>query len=169
MSGSTNEPRVLPKELQLESSMTESHAYAPPHEPTKAVVRARARLKRRNANQRRARAQAGMTLIEIMIVMVIMALIAAGAGFAIVPQLTKAKIKTTQQDAKAIGAAAELYMAENNDCPTVEKLVEERILNKKNRTQDAWDNPYTIECDEDGPVVRSAGPDGQMGNDDDIE
>lgn len=122
--------------------------------------------------QRRLRkryAQAGMTLIEIMIVMVIMALIAAGAGFAIVPQLQKAKIKSTQQDAKAIGAAAEMYLAENKDCPTVQKLIDQKILNKKNHTKDAWDNDFTIECDDDGPVVRSGGPDGQMGNDDDIE
>jgi general secretion pathway protein G len=110
-----------------------------------------------------------MTLIEIMIVMVIMALIAAGAGFAIVPALGKAKIKSTQQDAKAIGAAAELYMAENKDCPTVQKLIDSRILNKKNHTKDAWDNEFNISCEDDGPVVRSSGPDGQMGNDDDIE
>jgi len=122
-----------------------------------------------NQQQKRKRKQSGMTLIEIMIVMVIMALIAAGAGFAIVPQLTKAKIRSTQQDAKAIGQAAIMYLADNKDCPTVQKLIDERILDKKNHTKDAWDNDFTIECDEDGPVVRSAGPDGQMGNDDDIE
>lgn len=121
------------------------------------------------ARRRRRRARAGMTLIEIMIVMVIMALIAAGAGFAIIPQLQKAKIKSTQQDGKAIASAAEMYLAENKDCPTVQKLIDTKILNKKNHTKDAWDNEFTIECDEDGPVVRSAGPDGQMGNDDDIE
>jgi general secretion pathway protein G len=145
-----------------ESSMTESQAHAqlPVFELTPRKIRKR---------NRRARAQAGMTLIEIMIVMVIMALIAAGAGFAIVPQLTKAKIKSTQQDAKAISAAAEMYMAEEKGCPNVDKLVEMKILNKKNHTKDAWDNDFAIECDEDGPVVRSAGPDGQMGNDDDIE
>ncbi|MEY4578242.1 MAG: hypothetical protein RL701_2945 [Pseudomonadota bacterium] len=119
--------------------------------------------------RRKRRAQSGMTLIEIMIVMVIMALIAAGAGFAIIPQLNKAKIKATLADAKSIGAAAEMYLAENKDCPSVQKLIDNKTLNKKNRTKDAWDNEYTIECDEDGPVVRSAGPDGQMGNDDDIE
>jgi general secretion pathway protein G len=140
--------------------MTESQTHQ------RDAVQQRAAVRR--ARKRRAR-QAGMTLIEIMIVMVIMALIAAGAGFAIVPQLTKAKIKSTQQDAKSIGAAAEMYMAENKDCPTVQKLVDHKILNKKNHTKDAWDNDFTIECDEDGPVVRSAGPDGQMGNDDDIE
>lgn len=148
----------LATNCQLESSMTESQVHA--------ELPAR---QRRRARKRRARAQAGMTLIEIMIVMVIMALIAAGAGFAIVPQLTKAKIKSTQQDGKAIAAAAEMYMAEEKGCPSVEKLVEMKILNKKNHTKDAWDNDFTIECDEDGPVVRSAGPDGQMGNDDDIE
>ena len=57
-----------------------------------------------------------MTLIEIMIVMVIMALVAAGAGFAIVPQLQKAKIKSTQQDGKAIASAyyLPLYMREQS-------------------------------------------------------
>ncbi|MET0386730.1 MAG: prepilin-type N-terminal cleavage/methylation domain-containing protein [Polyangiales bacterium] len=138
--------------------MTEIQAYEVQSEQ---AVRRKAR--------RRAKRQAGMTLIEIMIVMVIMALIAAGAGFAIVPQLNKAKIKSTQQDAKAISAAAEMYMAENKDCPTVQKLIDQKILNKKNHTKDAWDNDFAIECDDDGPVVRSAGPDGQQGNDDDIE
>jgi general secretion pathway protein G len=146
--------------------MTESQAHT---ELPAFELEPRELRKRRRRSQKRARARAGMTLIEIMIVMVIMALIAAGAGFAIVPQLTKAKIKSTQQDAKAIGAAAEMYMAEEKGCPNVDKLVEMKILNKKNHTKDAWDNDFAIECDDDGPVVRSAGPDGQMGNDDDIE
>jgi general secretion pathway protein G len=129
------------------------------------IVQARAGRKTRRQRRRRE----GMTLIEIMIVMVIMALVAAGAGFAIVPQLQKAKIKSTKQDSMAIGSAAEMYMAENKDCPTVQKLLDERILNKKNHTKDAWDNDFSIECDDDGAVVKSGGPDGQMGTDDDIE
>jgi general secretion pathway protein G len=137
--------------------------------PSSHSQQSESREQRKRAQRRRRRAQAGMTLIEIMIVMVIMALIAAGAGFAIIPQLAKAKIKATQGDAKAIGSAAEMYLADSKDCPTVQKLIDTKILNKKNRTKDAWDNEFTIECDEDGPVVRSAGPDGQMGNDDDIE
>jgi general secretion pathway protein G len=123
---------------------------------------------RRIRRIRRKRAE-GMTLIEIMIVMVIMALVAAGAGFAIVPQLQKAKVKSTQQDSKAIASAAEMYMAENKDCPTVQKLLDDKILNKKNHTKDAWDNDFSIECDDDGAVVKSGGPDGQIGTEDDIE
>jgi general secretion pathway protein G len=146
-------------ESQTHTAQTAQQVYAP--HPKRSNRTRRAHRKRH--------AQAGMTLIEIMIVMVIMALIAAGAGFAIVPQLNKARIKNTQADAKAIGQAAIMYMTDNKDCPSVQKLVDAKILDRKKRTKDAWDNEYTIECDEDGPVVRSAGPDGQMGNDDDIE
>src|SRR5262245_18879160 len=121
-------------------------------------------LRRRNRRRRE-----GMTLVEIMIVMVIMALVTAAASFAILPRLKDARVKATQQDAKKIASAAEMYLSEHEDCPTVDKLVEAKIMSKKNRTADAWDHPYTIECDEDGAVVKSAGPDGQMGTDDDIE
>ena len=125
--------------------------------------------RRASERRRRARRRQGMTLIEVMIVMVIMALVATGAGFMIVPQLQKAKIKQTGTDAKTIASAAEMYMAENDECPTVEALVSEKILNSKLNTQDAWGNDYQIECDEDGPAVRSAGPDEQFGTEDDIE
>jgi general secretion pathway protein G len=125
----------------------------------------------RRAQLRRTRqkAQAGMTLIEIMIVMVIMALVATAAGFAIIPQLNKAKVKQTSTDAKAIASAAELYMAENDECPSTDQLVQAKILAKDKNTKDAWGNDFSIECDEDGATVRSAGPDEQMGSEDDIE
>ena len=115
------------------------------------------------------RRRQGMTLIEIMVVMVIMALVATAAGFAIVPQITKARIKQTSADAKAIASGAELYLTEHDDCPTIEELLSEKILDKKKNTQDAWGNAFTIECDEDGATVRSAGPDEQMGTEDDIQ
>jgi general secretion pathway protein G len=134
-------------------------------------MEARKRLSQsQNRRARRSRrVRAGMTLIEIMIVMVIMALVATAASFAIIPQLTKAKVKQTSADAKAIASAAELYMSENSDCPTTEALVREKILDRKKNTKDAWGNDFTIECDEDGATVRSAGPDEQMGTEDDIQ
>ncbi len=110
-----------------------------------------------------------MTLIEIMIVMVIMALVAGGAAFAILPRLKEAKVKQTQQDAKKIASAAEMYLSEHDDCPTVDKLIQMKILSKKSRTTDAWENAFAIECDDDGATVKSAGPDKQMGSADDIE
>lgn len=119
--------------------------------------------------QRRRRRREGMTLIEIMVVMVIMALVATAAGFAILPQLRKAKIKQTAADAKAVSSAAELYMTEHDSCPTLAELMGEKILDKNKNTKDAWGNDFAIECDDDGVTVRSAGPDEQAGTEDDIQ
>ena len=124
--------------------------------------------RKRIARRRKRRAREGMTLIEIMVVMVIMALVATAAGFAIIPQITKARIKQTSADAKAVASAAELYMSENDECPNVETLITEKILDKDKNVKDAWGNEFTIECDEDGATVSSAGPDEQMGSEDDI-
>jgi len=110
-----------------------------------------------------------MTLIEIMIVMVIMALVASAAGFAIIPRLEEAKVKQTSTDAKTIASAAELFMLDNGECPSVQQLVDEKILRRGLNTQDAWDNDYQVDCDDEGAVVRSAGPDKQFGTEDDIE
>jgi len=125
--------------------------------------------RRTTALRARRRSREGMTLIEIMVVMVIMALVATAAGFAILPQLKKAKIKQTSGDAKAIASAAELYLSEHDNCPTVQELVSDKILDQKKNTKDGWNHDFSIECDQDGVTVRSAGPDGQMGNDDDIQ
>lgn len=121
------------------------------------------------ARARRSRKTSGMTLIEIMIVMVIMALVATAAGFAIIPQLNKAKIKQSSTDAKAVAAASEMYMAEHDDCPSMDQLLSEKIMAKDKNTKDAWGNDFSIECDDDGATVRSAGPDEQMGSEDDIQ
>lgn len=117
----------------------------------------------------RRRRQAGMTLIEITIVLLIIGTIAASVGFALLPQFEKAKVKATRTDAKKVTAAAEMWIAEHGGCPSVSDLIEDKILNTKNRTMDAWDHDFSIECGDDGPVARSAGPDGQMGNDDDVQ
>ncbi|HEY8428331.1 MAG TPA: type II secretion system protein [Sandaracinaceae bacterium] len=118
----------------------------------------------------RRRRRAGMTLVEIMIVVIIMALIATGVAVAVMPQLERAKIRDTQTGVAAVRGAAEMYLADSpgNDCPSVEDLVEGGFLNRNTRTTDAWDNEFSIECDGTDVIVTSAGPDGQMGTEDDI-
>jgi general secretion pathway protein G len=122
-----------------------------------------------NLTRRARRSREAMTLIEIMVVMVIMALVATAAGFAILPQLRKAKIKQTSGDAKMVASAAELYLSEHDNCPTVQELITDKTLDQKRNTKDAWAHDFSIECDQDGVTVRSAGPDGQMGTEDDIQ
>jgi len=117
---------------------------------------------------RRARRRQGMTLVEIMAVLVIIAMVAGAVGFAVLPTIQKARIKSTRNDAKAITSAAVLYMSDTDGCPTVQDLLDERILDKNRNSKDAWDNEFDIQCDEEGPLAVSAGPDKQMGTDDDI-
>ena len=112
----------------------------------------------------------GMTLVEIMIVVIIMAIIATGVSVAVLPQFEKAKIKSTRTDAQAVRAAVTMYLADNasGDCPTTEDLVEGSYLDKSKKTVDAWDRDFAIECDGGEVTVTSAGPDGEMGTEDDI-
>lgn len=125
------------------------------------------RVQERSARRRRAE---GMTLIEIMIVITIFAMIAGGVAVALLPQLEKARIKTTKTDAQALRSAVMLYIADNpRGCPTVEDLVAERYLDSSRRTADAWDVPFQIACEDGEIAVLSAGPDLEFNTEDDIQ
>ena len=124
------------------------------------------RLRRRLARRRN---QGGFTLIEIMIVITIFAMMAGGVAVALLPQLEKAKIKTTKTDAQALRSAAMLYVADNpRGCPSVEDLISERYLDGSRRTTDAWETPYQISCEDGDIAVFSAGPDLEFSTEDDI-
>jgi type II secretory pathway pseudopilin PulG len=110
-----------------------------------------------------------MTLIEIMIVIFIIAMIGTGVAVAVLPQLQKAQIKSTQADAQALRSAVMLYVADNpRGCPTVEDLVSERYLDGSKRTADAWDTEFQVTCEDGDVVVISAGPDLEFNTEDDI-
>lgn len=111
-------------------------------------------------------AQRGMTLIEIMVVVVIMALIATGVAVAVVPQLQKAKVKTTCVRLHDVMSAAELYMLDNTDCPSMEDLRKEL----KGDPDDSWGNEMKVEClNDEEVIVVSSGRDGNFGTDDDLD
>ncbi len=126
-----------------------------------------ASLRRRTAARKSVQ---GMTLIEIMIVVVIMAMIAAGVGFAVLPQLDRAKERDTEGGVQTVRAAVTLYIATNNaECATVEQLLEDKILDKGKSSRDAWDREFRIECDGSEVTVTSAGSDGEFETEDDIK
>lgn len=124
---------------------------------------------KRKAGRRLKKLQ-GMTLVEIMVVIIIMALIATAVGIAVLPSLERSRVNATRSDATAIQSAVTMYLATNpgGDCPSVEDLTRERILDSSRRVKDAWDRDFTIECSDGDIIVSSSGPDGQNGNDDDI-
>jgi len=130
--------------------------------PNKTETRPRQRRERQRRTE-------GMTLIEIMIVITIFAMIAGGVAVALLPQLEKARIKTTKTDAQGLRSAVMLYVADNpRGCPTVEDLVSERYLDGTRRTADAWDTPFQIGCDDGEISVISAGPDLEFSTEDDL-
>jgi general secretion pathway protein G len=115
------------------------------------------------------RAQRGMTLIEIMIVVVIMGLIASAVGIGVFSQAKKAKEQTAQQETRAIEHAVQLWQQDHpSGCPTVAQLQADRVLDSHSRSKDPWDNDYIVSCDNGDVTVRSKGPDGQEGTDDDV-
>jgi len=113
----------------------------------------------------------GMTLVEIMIVVIIMALIATAVGVAVLPQLEKARIKSTRTDAQTIRSAVTMYLADHagESCPTIEDLISDAALDRNKRTTDAWEREFQVQCDDGNISVVSAGPDGQFGSEDDIQ
>lgn len=115
--------------------------------------------------------EAGMTLVEIMIVIVIMALIGTGVTVALLPRLEDANINSTTIDAATIRQAMVLFRAENpgDGCPDMSDLIEGSYLDSSMRTTDAWDADYELECEGREVFAISAGPDGNFGNDDDIQ
>ena len=120
---------------------------------------------------RRRRRREGMTLVEIMIVVIIMALIATAVGVAVLPALGRARVNQTRSDSQAVRSAVLLYLGQEPgaDCPTMEQLLEAGTIDHSRRSTDAWDHPFLIECDGEDIIVRSNGPDGQPGTEDDIQ
>jgi hypothetical protein len=53
-------------------------------------------------------------------------------------------------------------------CPTVAELKKDKALAADAAEKDPWGQPYSITCTETDFKVRSAGPDGVAGNDDDV-
>lgn len=126
---------------------------------------------RRVIRRKDPRRQHGMTLVEIMIVVIIMALIATAVGVAVLPRLKQARIDSTRSDAQTVRSAVQMYVSENpgGDCPGMEDLTSGGYIDSSRRTADAWDNDFVVECSGDDISVISAGPDGQMGTEDDIQ
>lgn len=118
------------------------------------------------------RRQEGVTLVEIMIVIIIMALIATGVSVMLFPRLGEARVSQTQTDIQAVRSAAQLFYMNQGECPSsVEDLTDgsNPYLDSSRRTEDAWGNEFAIECDGVDVIVSSAGPNGEYGDEDDVE
>ncbi len=119
------------------------------------------------ARRRRAR---GMTLIEIIVVVAIIGLLMAAVAVAVVPTFNQAKIDTAGNDIATLMNALKQYYVKKGNYPDtglgLKGLLDAQILERS--PIDPWGNEYVYLKEGANPIVRSNGPDGQPGTEDDI-
>jgi general secretion pathway protein G len=128
---------------------------------------------------RRAAAR-GMTLIEIMVVLVIIGLIATAVGVNVVKQREEANLQKAKADVQNIASqGVDAYRVMRGRYPSTEEglgvLVKEGFLranNDQGSLTDPWGKEYVYlypgQKNADAYDVKSSGPDGQPGTQDDI-
>ncbi len=121
------------------------------------------------------------SLVELMVVVVILGLLAGLAGVAVIQRVEEARIERTRSDIGTIERALKFFRLDTGKYPAaLEELVQNSATLKgwkgpyleKGLGSDAWGNSfiYTLNQDDKAKpvVIRSMGPDGVDGNNDDI-
>lgn len=127
----------------------------------------------------------GFTLLEVMVVIVILGILGAMVVPNLMGNLDTAKIKTTVSDIGALEQQLKLYKMANYNYPSTEQgleaLVEETDIEPLPRRfpeggylprlpVDPWGNEYVLLNPGENSAIDifSAGPDGEVGTEDDI-
>ncbi|WP_029522762.1 type II secretion system major pseudopilin GspG [Persephonella sp. KM09-Lau-8] len=125
----------------------------------------------------------GFTLLELLVVIVILSLIAALVIPRITGRVDEAKIETTKVQLKELKRALEMYKLDNGMYPTTEQGLKALVEKPKTPPEpkkwkkyldsvpkDGWGNDFVyISPAEKHPFeLKSKGPDGELGTEDDI-
>ncbi|MGE9268939.1 MAG: type II secretion system major pseudopilin GspG [Verrucomicrobiales bacterium] len=124
----------------------------------------------------------GFSLFEMVIVMGIIGVILGSAIYMMGGIGDSAKIQTARRDFQAIQAGLDTYkMNGRKGYPTTQQGLEALVSKPgdspiprdwsqtyKEVPLDPWQVPYDYKLENGKPVIISAGPDGQMGTDDDL-
>jgi general secretion pathway protein G len=119
--------------------------------------------------------ESGFTLVEIMVVIVIIGLLATLVVPNVLGASDEARIQTARSNCSSLAASVKLYYTSKGRLPdSLDALTSEEEKEKswyiENLAMDPWDNAYELREGNgrnDWEVV-SAGPNGQMGDDDDV-
>ena len=122
---------------------------------------------------RKNRRNAGFTLVEMLLVMMIIGTLAAVAVIQVGGMSQKAKIDATRVSISSIENAIQTFEIMTGSYPKAAEELTAPIgsskgLLKPNALIDSFGTPFQIKFSGDSWEIRSAGPDKQMGNGDDI-
>ena len=114
----------------------------------------------------------GFTLVEMLVVIAIIGMLATLAVKNLMPSMQTASITTAEAGARSLYGDCVTYQLKHKKYPTsLDQLCEgdDPILDSDKPLYDPWDNKYEIEVKGKGRlVIKSAGPNGVMGDEDDI-
>ena len=117
------------------------------------------------------RIRPGFSLIELTAVLVILGLLMAGAAVAVPSQIKRARIRVTKTSMKTIKTQVESYRAENaGDAPATLAVLIPSFM-EEGADVDSFSEPFYYLPTPGGAhdyELRSAGPDKEMGTEDDI-
>ena len=111
-------------------------------------------------------------MIEMMLVLALIGLVMGAVVVKLRARAIEAQKLIARTQINELGAMFLRYRVGNGgDCPSVDAWVADKTL--KSEPKDPWGHPLRIVCpgehDEGGADIVSLGPDGQPGNQDDIE
>jgi general secretion pathway protein G len=117
------------------------------------------------------RGESGFTLIEMMLVVIIIGILASMVVPSFVGRSREARVKAAQGDIASLGVALDLFELDKGKYPGSlgELLTGQRKYIKAGTVpKDPWGSEYIYSTSGQGYALKSRGPDGVEGTDDDI-
>jgi len=117
------------------------------------------------------RNESGFTLIEIMLVVIIIGILAGMVVPNFVGRSREARIKAAQGDIATLGTSLNLFELDKGRYPSsLSELVtgDRKYIDGTGVPKDPWGNEYVYKAAGDGYTLKSRGPDGIEGTEDDV-
>lgn len=130
-------------------------------------------------NRRRRRGRKAFTLLEVMLVLTILMILGGMVTVGVIQMQKKGQTRATMIQIQAIEASMKQYYLDMSAYPpSLSELRQQPSAGnaqkwagpymEKDIPADPWGNSYSLEVNGDSYKISSAGPDGVIGNDDDI-
>src|SRR5205807_2471865 len=113
----------------------------------------------------------GLTLVEMMVVIALIGVLTAAIAIGVLQAQKRASIGAAKTACNTIRDATIQWRAVHpgEDCPTVDQLKKEKILDTGFNVKDPWNTAFKLACDSDEITCTSPGPDRKEGTEDDIQ